>query len=96
MADGRRVEIEIAWRTSAALSYRPMLDDLAKLLEAKEPTATSRRWVDRRWALGHQADAGRSRPAIFIAGLDEAAIHRRLDEVGVITIGAGVTYTDAS
>lgn len=88
MRDGTRVEIG---EGKERLVVPANLDDFAKLLEA-EPTATvvAGSTDVGLWVTKQMRDIT---PVVFIAGLDEL---KDISEVnGVISIGAGVTYTEA-
>lgn len=85
---GDRVEIGT---DKARLVVPANLDDFAKLLQA-EPTATVVAGATDvgLWVTKQMRDIS---PVVFIAGLDEL---KTISEAnGVITIGAGVTYTEA-
>lgn len=88
MRDGVRVEIGTG---RERLIVPGNLDDFAKLLEA-EPTATvvAGSTDVGLWVTKHMRDIS---PVVFIAGLEE--LKSISDEKGVITIGAGITYTEA-
>jgi xanthine dehydrogenase small subunit len=88
MKDGARIEIGADKRR---LIVPADADDLAKLLEA-EPTATvvAGSTDVGLWVTKQMRDIS---PVIFIAGLDE--LKSIAETNGVISIGAGVTYTEA-
>ncbi|MGC4026792.1 MAG: xanthine dehydrogenase small subunit [Mesorhizobium sp.] len=88
MRDGVRVEIGTG---KDRLIVPANVDDFAKLLEA-EPTATvvAGSTDVGLWVTKHMRDIS---PVVFIAGLEE--LKSISEEKGVVTIGAGVTYTEA-
>ncbi|MFI0847808.1 xanthine dehydrogenase small subunit [Mesorhizobium sp. IMUNJ 23232] len=88
LKDGRRVEIG---EDKQRLVVPGSLDDFAKLYK-DEPKATivAGSTDVGLWVTKHMRDIA---PAVFIAGLDELKAISETD--GAITIGAGVTYTEA-
>ncbi|MBZ9818393.1 xanthine dehydrogenase small subunit [Mesorhizobium sp. CA4] len=88
LRDGARVEIGSG---KARLIVPADVDDFAALLE-KEPGATivAGSTDVGLWVTKHMRDIS---PAIFIGGLD--GLRAMSEKDGVITIGAGVTYTEA-
>ncbi|MDX8526457.1 xanthine dehydrogenase small subunit [Mesorhizobium sp. MSK_1335] len=88
MRDGARVEIG---PDKARLIVPADVDDFAAVLE-KEPGATivAGSTDVGLWVTKHMRDIS---PAIFIGGLD--GLRETSQKDGVITIGAGVTYTEA-
>ncbi|TPJ33405.1 xanthine dehydrogenase small subunit [Mesorhizobium sp. B2-8-3] len=88
LRDGARVEIGSG---KARLIVPASVDDFAALLE-KEPGATivAGSTDVGLWVTKHMRDIS---PAIFIGGLD--GLRTTSEKDGVITIGAGVTYTEA-
>ncbi|MCO5064897.1 MAG: xanthine dehydrogenase small subunit [Rhizobiaceae bacterium] len=88
MRDGLRVEMG---SNKDRLIIPATVDDFAKVLEA-EPGATivSGSTDVGLWVTKHMRDIS---PAVFISGLEELKSIR--EEKGGITIGAGVTYTEA-
>jgi len=88
MHDGARVEIG---STKKRLIVPASADDFAAVLE-KEPTATvvAGSTDVGLWVTKHMRDIS---PVIFIGGIEDLRSMSEAD--GVITIGAGVTYTEA-
>ncbi|MBZ9760593.1 xanthine dehydrogenase small subunit [Mesorhizobium sp. CA8] len=88
LRDGARVEIGLG---KARLIVPASVDDFAALLE-KEPGATiiAGSTDVGLWVTKHMREIS---PAIFIGGLD--GLRTILEKDGVITIGAGATYTEA-
>lgn len=88
LRDGKRVEIGAG---KARLVVPASVDDLAGVL-AKEPAATvvAGSTDVGLWVTKHMRDIG---PAVFIGGLD--GLQGVSEDNNVITIGAGVTYTEA-
>ncbi|RFC66951.1 MULTISPECIES: xanthine dehydrogenase small subunit [Mesorhizobium] len=88
MRDGVRVEIGSG---KDRLVVPASVDDFAKLLN-DEPTATvvAGSTDVGLWVTKHMRDIA---PVVFIAGLEE--LKSISEEKGVVTIGAGVTYTEA-
>jgi xanthine dehydrogenase small subunit len=86
--DGTRVEIGEG-RTRLVIPAN--VDDLAAILEA-EPTATvvAGSTDVGLWVTKHMRNIS---PAVFIANID--GLHTMSEDKGVISIGAGVTYTEA-
>ncbi|PWK65730.1 xanthine dehydrogenase small subunit [Aminobacter sp. AP02] len=88
LKDGSRVEIGAG---KSRLVVPADVDDLAAVLEA-EPTATvvAGSTDVGLWVTKHMREIA---PAVFIASID--GLHGMSEDKGVITIGAGVTYTEA-
>jgi len=88
MRDGRRVEIGL---DRQRLVVPANVDDLAALFEAEPNARIVAGSTDvGLWVTKHFRDIS---PVVFIGGLDEL---RRVSEAkGIVTIGAGVSYTDA-
>ena len=88
LRDGARVEIG---QSRHRLVVPASVDDFAAILEAS-PTATvvAGSTDVGLWVTKHMRDIS---PAVFIAGLDEMKSIAEKD--GIITIGAGVTYSEA-
>ena len=88
MAEGRRVEIGAG---SARFTLPADVDDLARLLQAEPQTTIVAGSTDvGLWVTKAMRRIG---PAVFIGHLDE--LKRVTEAEGVLTIGAGVTYTEA-
>lgn len=88
LKDGTRVEIGSG---KSRLVVPADVDDLAAVLD-KEPNATivAGSTDVGLWVTKHMRDIS---PAVFIANID--GLHGMSEDKGVITIGAGVTYTEA-
>ncbi|MCX7306319.1 MAG: xanthine dehydrogenase small subunit [Hyphomicrobiales bacterium] len=88
LRDGKRVEIGAG---KQRLIVPASVDDFASILK-KEPTATvvAGSTDVGLWVTKHMRDIS---PAVFIGGLD--GLRAIAEENGVITIGAGVTYSEA-